>query len=181
MVVPGDGGCALMVVPGSGGRALMVPLLLNSKAAIPALSTAAKPNSAPITVRRDGRQDRACVDEVCGRVCALYTGAAEGTCMGGMVAAPCKSLELVDASEPPGWSERTVGGSLLASSRACANSCTVAKQSCGSFASALSTTFSTAGEMVGLIARSGGAGENINWVITSPYEPSNGQRPHSHS
>jgi hypothetical protein len=72
---------------------------------------------------------------------------------------------------------RTVGASpricsvCHACSNASANSCTVAKRSLGSLASALNTTCSIAGEIVEAFSRKGDGGTAKCWATISVTEP----------
>src|SRR5437870_2620462 len=68
----------------------------------------------------------------------------------------------------------------FACSNALANSLTFAKRSLGSLASTLSTTCSTAGEMVGIFARNDGGGRDKCLIATSRLLPPKGKVPLTH-
>src|SRR6266436_7107007 len=69
----------------------------------------------------------------------------------------------------------------LACSKAVANSCTVGKRCCGTLASALSTTCSTAGGSFGIFSCKGGGGTLRCWLMTCHGFPWKGCSPLSHS
>src|SRR5215470_4600268 len=74
---------------------------------------------------------------------------------------------------PGGVTTRTDGftnvttSAWLACSSAVANACTLAKRPFGSLASAVITTCSTSGKIVGTFSRNGGGGVMVCWTATS--------------
>lgn len=60
---------------------------------------------------------------------------------------------------------------LLACSNALANACILPKRRCGSFSSAVSTTCSSVGEMVGMCSDKEGGGVSTCWLAISAKEP----------
>src|SRR5215471_7973380 len=68
-----------------------------------------------------------------------------------------------------------------ASSRAWAKACACSKRDCGSLARALSTTCSSADEIVGILVCKSGGGTDRCWLAISRIDPEKGGSPLSHS